>query len=89
MDGEAQAFLEVMSGPEDGKVVTINSSEVVLGPAVGALLLFPYDNAVPQGGVKILLREGDLLVGTEVKRYGELFKVGQIWLRILRPQKEA
>ena len=89
MDEEVQALLEVMSGPEDGKVMAINSSKAVLGPVADAVLSLSYDNTVPQNGLKIILREENLLVGTEVKRYGELFKVGQVWLRILRPQREA
>jgi len=89
MDEEAQALLEVMSGPEDGRVIAINSSEVVLGPVADALLSLSYDNAVPQTGLRIILREENLLVGSEVKQYGELFKVGHIWLRILRPQRRA
>ena len=89
MDEEARALLEVMSGPEDGKVVLINSEEVVLGPVAAAFLSLSYDNTVPQAGLRISLRNEDFLVGEEVKRYGELFKVGQVWLRILRPQREA
>jgi len=89
MDGEARALLEVMSGPEDGKVVLINSEEVVLGPVATAFLSLSYDNTVPQAGLKITLKDEDFLVGEEVKHYGELFRVGRVWLRILRPQREA
>lgn len=81
----AVAELEVLNGPDDGLVIPVPDEVLVLGPAPEALLSFPYDPTAPTESVRLLLTsDGVVSDGRLLARYGDVFQVGQVLLRLRR-----
>ncbi len=88
MSEEAQGYLEVMSGPEDGEMLAVKEPVVLVGPAPGALLSLAYDPTVPEEGMCIAFSEDRVQIGDDRQvSFGELFRVGQVWMRFVLPTK--
>lgn len=83
------AVLEVMSGPADGEAVPIHAPVVRLGPCEGSLLSLSYDPLVPKEGVELKVGEEGVWIGPSMKDYGEIFQVGQTWLRVVAAPQEG
>ncbi len=83
------AVLEVMSGPQDGRIIPIENETFFVGPIPGSLVTLDYDDRVPKEGVKIMLGETSIIVGEEGEKvpYGNLFRIGQVWLRIIKSER--
>lgn len=90
MNQEARAYLQVMSGPEDGETVEVRHTNALVGPVSDALLSLAYDPTVPQEGVRIDIGGDRAQIGDDLQvSSGELFRVGQVWMRIVLPTKEG
>jgi len=90
MNETSRGLLEVMSGPQDGETLPVREPWVIVGPVPDALLPLSYDPTVPEGGVRIKLSETGVEIGSSAQAgYGELFKVGQVWMRVLAPEEGA
>jgi hypothetical protein len=85
--------VEVLSGPRDGlsKAWPEGPEEVKLGnDPESSFLVVDYDPKFPSGGVRLRLEEGGVRIEAEgdstLKGYGELFQLGQIWLRVRKEE---
>lgn len=82
-------LLELLSGPEDGRLCPIHNKVVTIGPVPNALVSLDYDPRMPRDGVEVKLEEEAVRVGSESHAYGKLFQIGQVWMRVLASPQEG
>lgn len=89
----------LMSGPDDGKELTLSGTEFTIGRREKCDICIPYDTSVSRTHARLMVRGGVLLLtdeesrngtyigrrrlkDTEVLGVGELFRIGNTWVRV-------
>ena len=78
--------LTVMSGPQDGQEIAVSGPSALIGSEARSDLCLLHDRALPPAGVKILVRDGSVIVddGSTVSSLaaGTLVHLGRTLVRV-------
>ena len=80
--------ITIMSGPDDGATFPVEGHQILIGNSPEAEVQIKYDPNIPPQGVRVYLKEKEVLfedqtTGERVTRgFGELYLIGQTWVAV-------
>lgn len=89
-DAKSGINLAIMSGPDDGEVFRITQEQFAVGNSPEAQIQIDYDPDLPPEGITICVNGSEVALedgsagNREIKKFGEVFLLGQTWVAVYR-----